>query len=185
MSEEDEIIQQGLKSHTKTDTMCYVGIGLLAIMILIPPVFRIIFKDLRPKVTIEKIVYLDITCRKSYMDNTNNEVTQQITGHYRDNNIHTYKVEFFAKSNKNNLTDSRITTFIDLKNATNKVSMKEEGNVVTFEMDFLNNKEIRDDPAFAPYAKQAPAEITELRNAGFLCLTDSEEKEEDTSKIDY
>ena len=38
---EDEIIQRGLKSKAKSDTYCYIGIGILFILIIIPPIFKL------------------------------------------------------------------------------------------------------------------------------------------------
>lgn len=185
MSEEEEIIQAGLKSHTKMDTFCYIGIGLLAILIIIPPVFRQVFKDLRPKDTMETIVYMEIKCRHTYRDNKNNIVTEQFTGNYRDAKPQTITIEFTTQGEQNNLTDPKITPFIDLKDATgNKITMKEEGKVITFTMDFKANKDLFEMEAFAPYAKQAPSQLTEYRNMGYICVTESEEKIEDVSKVD-
>jgi hypothetical protein len=185
MSEEEEIIKQGLKSHTKTDTFCYIGIGLLAIMIIIPPVFRQVFKDLRPKDTIETIIYMEIKCRHTYRDNKNNIVTEEFIGNYRDAKVQKIRIEFRSQGEENNLTDPRITPLIDLKDATgNKIVMKEEKTTLAFEMDFKANKDMFQMEAFAPYTKQAPSQLTEYRIMGYLCLTESEEKEEDISKVE-
>ena len=183
MSEEEEIIKNGLKSHTKMDTFCYIGIGLLAIMIFIPPVFRVVFADSRPKDTRENIVYMEIKCRHSYRDNKNNLLTENITSNYRDARVLRVEIEFITQSEANNLTDPNMTPLIDLKDATgDKITMKEEGKTVTFTMDFKAHPEMRTMEAFSPYAKLAPAQLTEYRNIGFLCYTESEEKIEDTAK---
>ena len=183
MSEEEEIIKNGLKSHTKMDTFCYIGIGILAIMIVIPPVFRVVFADQRPKDTRENIVYMEIKCRHTYRDNKENIVTQNITSNYRDAKVINVEIEFITQGEKNNLTDPNMTPLIDLKDATgDKMTMKEEGKSVIFTLDFKAHPDMRSMEAFSPYAKQAPSQLTEYRNLGYLCVTESEEKIEDTAK---
>ena len=61
---EDQIIKRGLKTKAKTDTLCYLGIAILFVLIIIPPIFSVVFDYTRPKDTHEEVVYARLNCTK-------------------------------------------------------------------------------------------------------------------------
>ena len=184
MTEEEIIILEGRKSKDKKDVYCYVAMAVIAILIIMPPAFRIIFAGSKPKSTIEDIVYLEMNCSHGYFDNKGKMVSEEIVGNYRDGSVQTLNYKFiYDNVTEPNLTDPAVTPLVDLANANDKVKMETKGNTVTFNIDFKSNPELLDDPSFKPYARTAPAQLNDLQNQQFTCTHDSKEVKEDTSKI--
>ena len=184
MNEEDEIIQRGLKSHDKKDTICYVGIVLLGILILIPPAFRIIFADSRPKSTIEDIVYLDLSCSHTYFDNEGTIVTTFIEGNFRDNKVMKVSISYsYGNKTEVNLTDPQLTTMLDIGKADiGGVGMSEKKNTITFTMDFLNHPALKKRQEIAKYARSPQAQMNEYKSLQYSCSYESKTVQEDTEK---
>jgi len=184
MTEEEIIILEGRRSKDKKDVYCYVAMTIIAILILMPPAFRIIFAGSKPKSTIEDIVYLDMSCSHGYFDNKGGMVSEEVEGHFRDGYVLSLDYKFaYDNVNEPNLTDPVVTPLVDLAEANDKVKMVVKDNTVSFNIDFKNNKELLDDPSFKPYTKTAPAQLNEFQNQQFTCTHDSKEVKEDTSKI--
>lgn len=184
LNEEEIIILEGRKSKDKKDTYCYIAMFLIAILIILPPIFRVVFAGSKPKSTIENIVYLDMECTHGYFDNKGKMVTEEVKGNFRDGNVLKLVYKFtYDNVTEPNLTDPAVTPLVDLADANDKVEKVIDKNTVTFTIDFKKNKEFKEDPNFKPYTKTAPAQLNEFLNQQFTCTHDSKEVEEDTSKI--
>ena len=72
--EEEKIIRDSLNTHTKQDIFCYVGMGLLFIMIFIPPIFRIVFYDAEANKPKPDIILLNLMCRKARSEEHTSEL---------------------------------------------------------------------------------------------------------------
>ena len=114
MNEEEEIIKSGLKSHSKQDTMCYLGMALIGILIFIPPLFRIIFADSIPKSTIEEITYMTVSCRTGFFDEDGLSVIEVITSNYRQSEILDMKVEFIYDNENPKFNESQVLSFMEI-----------------------------------------------------------------------
>ena len=183
MNEEDEIIQQGLKSHDKKDTLCYVGMVLLGILIILPPAFRIIFADSRPKSTIQDIVYLDFSCSHTYFDNEGTIVTVMVEGNFRDNKVLKESISYsYGDKTEVNMTDSQLTTLLDIGKADIGVEMKEKKNTITFTMDFLNKPKLKRRDELKKYARSPQAQMNEYKSLQYTCNYDSKTVQEDVEK---
>lgn len=79
--EEEKIIKESLNTHTKQDIICYVGMGLLFIMIFIPPLFRIVFYDAEANMPKPDVVLLNLKCRKA-MYRESYKLTSNINADY-------------------------------------------------------------------------------------------------------
>ena len=181
MNEEEEIIKSGIKSHSKQDTLCYVGMALLAIMIFIPPAFRVIFADSIPKSTIEEVTYMDVMCRTAFFDEDGKAVSEIITAQYRQNEILNMKVEFVYDSKEPKFNEASLLEFEELSKSVKEFKMKKGKTTVTFQIDFLKYPKLKNKEAFRNYTKLAPAQMNYYKtNKGLSCDHESETKVEDT-----
>ena len=183
MNEEEEIIQNGLKSHDKKDTMCYLGMVLLGILIILPPAFRVIFADSRPKSTIQDIVYLDFSCSHTYFDNEGTIVTTFIDGNFRDNKVMKVTVSYsYGNKTEVNYTDTQLTTLLDIGKADIGVGMTEKKNTITFTMDFLNQPKLKQRQELKRYSRAPQAQMNEYKSLQYNCNYESKTEQEDTEK---
>jgi len=183
MTEEEEIIQNGLKSHTKTDTFCYIGIGLIAILILIPPSLRIFMPDTKPKEDIQDVVYADLYCSHSYFDNTNGIVTHVVEGSFRDNQVQNLTMTYtYGEKDKINETDPAISELLDLAEAGLGVKKTTNNNTVVFYMDFDKHPEYMKKQEFARYKKSIQGQLTEYKSLQYTCSMETKVVKEDLVK---
>jgi len=183
MNEEDEIIKEGLKSHSKQDTLCYVGIGVLAILIFIPPIFRVIFADSIPKSTIEEVTYLAVSCKTAYFDEDGKIVSEIIESNYRQGEILDMKVQFLYDNTSPRFNDTQLEEFESLSKKHKEFSMKKDKQKITFSIDFLKNMDLKKHDDFIKYTKLAPAQMRYYAdNGGLSCDSEAETKTEDTKK---
>ncbi len=181
MNEEEEIIKSGLKSHSKQDTMCYLGMALIGILIFIPPLFRIIFADSIPKSTIEEITYMTVSCRTGFFDEEGLSVIEVITSNYRQSEILDMKVEFIYDNENPKFNESQVLSFMEMSKKYKQFKMKKEAKKVTFEIDFLANPSLKHTEEFQNHTKLAPSQMNYYRQYENLsCGHESETKVEDT-----
>lgn len=91
--DEQKIIEQGLKQNTKQDIICYVGIGLLFIMIFVPPLLRLFIPKPDESANKEEIVYLNLVCTKVVIRN-NVRIEMLVNNTYRNSIIQNSVMEF-------------------------------------------------------------------------------------------
>ncbi len=183
MTEEEEIIQKGLKSHDKKDTYCYIGIAILAILIILPPAFRVIFASSKPKDTMQEVVYLDLQCSHSYFDNEGHVATNYIDGNFRDNKVLKLTITFsYSGVDKVNKSDSQMSSLLDMVNSKIGVDYQEKGNTAIFTMDFLNKPDLAEKEELARYRKAAQAQLNEYKGLQYNCSYETNVKKEDVEK---
>ena len=181
MNEEEEIIKNGLKSHSKKDTYCYLGMVLIAILIIIPPAFRVIFADSIPKSTIEEITYMTVSCRTGFFDADGLSVIEVITSNYRQSEILDMTVEFMYDNEKPKFDEAQVLSFIEISKKVKEFKMKKEDKKITFTIDFLANPSLKHTEEFQNHTKLAPSQMNYYRQYENLsCGHESETKIEDT-----
>jgi hypothetical protein len=183
MNEEEEIIKSGLKDHSKQDTMCYVGMAIIGVLIFIPPIFRVIFADSIPKSAIEEVTYMTVTCRTSFFDSEGHGVTEIVENHYRQSEILDMKVEFLYDSQNPNFQEAAVLNFEKISKSIKEFKETKEAKKVTFSIDFLENPNLTKAEELQNYTKLAPAQMNYFRQYENLgCDHESETKMEDTKK---
>ena len=181
MNEEEEIIKSGLKSHSKQDTMCYLGMLLIGVLIFIPPLFRIIFADSIPKSTIEEITYMTVSCRTGFFDEDGLSVIEVITSKYRQSEILDMKIEFIYDNENPKFNEAQVLSFMEISKKYKQFKMKKEAKKVTFDIDFLANPSLKHTEEFQNHTKLAPSQMNYYRQYENLsCGHESETKIEDT-----
>ena len=184
MNEEDKIIQDGLKSKSKQDTLCYVGIAVLAIFILIPPAFRIIFKDVKTKEEKEDVVYLTVTCRYRFYDDNQDVIGETTTLNYRNSELLNMNVEFIPEQTPSEFPSKRITEIKEaFESIKGKAKITESSSKLTYYIDVLEHPEVRKVEKFKQFVKPAVAEMDYMRNQRSMnCDKESKTVKEDTAK---
>ena len=184
MNEEDKIIQEGLKSKSKQDTLCYIGMAVLAILIAIPPIFRVVFRDVKQKVTVEDVVYLTVTCRYRFFDDDKVGMGETIILKYRNADMLNFSVEYLPEASEAAFHSSRIdemkAVFASIKG---KAEATESNAKLYYYVDLLKNPEVRQVAEFKPFLKPAVAEMDYLRNQrSMVCTKESNTVKEDNAK---
>jgi hypothetical protein len=185
MNEEEEIIKNGLKSHSKQDTLCYIGIGVLAILIFIPPIFRVIFASSIPKSTIEEVTYMSVSCKTAFFDDDGKIVSEIIESNYRQGEILDMKVQFLYDNPSPKFAEIQLKDFEELSKKHKEFSMKKEKQKVTFSIDFLEHLDLKKNADFKDYTKLAPAQMNYYErevSPKLSCDNEAETKQEDTKK---
>ena len=181
MNEEEEIIKNGLKSHSKQDTMCYLGMVLIGVLIFIPPLFRIIFADSIPKSTIEEITYMTVSCRTGFFDEDGLSVIEIITSNYRQSEILDMKIEFVYDNENPKFNEPQVLSYMEIAKKVNQFKMKKDKKSVSFTIDFLANPSLKHTEEFQNHTKLAPSQMNYYRQYENLsCGHESETKIEDT-----
>ncbi len=182
MNEEEEIIKNGLKSHSKVDTLCYAGMVLLAVLIFLPPICRALFMDGRPKSTIEDVVYSTLTCRYGYADENKTSVTKSIIGYYRNGEPRKAEVSFYYYADSVNEKDAEQAKYIALSDTVPEFKSSVNPNEIIYSIDFIGHKELLSKEELKEFTMPMAGAMTYYNNLEYICGVESETKQEDVAK---
>ena len=199
---EDQIIKRGLKTKAKTDTLCYLGIAILFVLIIIPPIFSVVFDYTRPKDTHEEVVYARLNCTKwsnKILVGTDGKLLTtalEMKSDYRNSDIQATTFRFFHDKVEETFDTSDIDDLLLLEDKKGvKISeedkKKEEvgsngadkQHITTIEIDYLANPDLKEEKALQNYILSFMAEYNYLseENVGFICVKDTKTIIEDTA----
>ena len=123
---EDEIIKSGIKHNVKQDIICYVIMGLIVVLILIPPLMRKFHP--KPITEVDKdIVYLTLKC--AYPQTIEGYILySNVKNDYRDGVLMNVNLQYTYKkvdANKNPTDDVTEPTDEDVPTFSEIVKMRE------------------------------------------------------------
>ena len=176
---DDDIIRSGLKKNTNADYICYAIMGVIFIMIFIPPALWIF----NPKpITQEEreIVYTELTCRRS-ISRDGYELYTSIISHYRETSILDSEITHSYLKISQQADDNYVFAEINELNSLNfkEIKTKKEENKYIYNIDFKSNydtlthNEILKDFAYIPNA-----ETQYLTNLGYYCFSETKQQKE-------
>lgn len=168
---DEQIIEIGLKTHTKTDKMCFLLIGVMALMIFIPPIFRKVFYDPDLAISERETVYMNLRCIKRRSKITYS-LKETIDFNYRDGEILNANIVFKyenIKTSKKIEPPQEVTKYIDMN--ISKIEKKEaEDNLgYSFFIDFEKNSELLNEKELNELAFAAPTQITNMGSLAYSC----------------
>lgn len=176
---EDDIIQSGLKYHTKLDVFCYLIMALIVVLALVPPIIRKVIP--KPITELEKdVVYLSVACYRT-IARDGYELSSRVNIDYRDGTIMTTKLTFDSIKVAPDAPDDYIFAEINEFN-----SIEEEGFTIkkenefnyTYTVDYTKNKDLADNEYLQYYSYFSGPEIDYLKSINYKCDSESETKRE-------
>lgn len=171
----DKIIKDVLKKNSKRDILDYCLAGFFFLMIFVPPIFKVVFRDSSVKVEKESIVFLTYSCRKAvYIDD--GQVTTVITNEYKDGTIQSFSIKFGYSEEKED-TIPELKTLIEA-NLDNKVVKEKTSTGYTFTFDFVKYPELKELEVLKNYNFKASA-MQDYSSQGFYCEKSSRVVEEE------
>ncbi len=199
---EEQIIQRGLKSKAKSDTLCYLGIAFLFILIILPPVFNKVFDYTRPPETHADVVYARFSCTKwsnKVLNGENGKLLTtafEIKADYRDSNIQATTFKFYHNKVEGTFDTSDIDDLLLLEDKKGvKISEQDKKkdtvgkdgidtqHITTIEVDYEVNPALKEEDALKNYVLTFMAEYNYLsgENGGFSCTKETKTVYEDTA----
>jgi len=166
----EEIIDLGLRENTKADIFCYILMGLVFLMIFVPPVFRKVFYD--PDLAISEVetVYLTLDCRNTTVKE-GYFLAEVMTMYYRDSEILNVTVDFEYTNKKVSVIENNpkeVIKYLEISDIEKK--QKTDGH--TFIMDFEKNPELLKKQELSQFTLSAPAQITNMKSTEYICNTE-------------
>ena len=171
---EDDIIQSGLRYHTKADYFCYMLMAAIAVFAILPVALRFFIP--RPITEIEKeVVYLDISCYRT-IGRDGYELSSKVNIHYRDGEIQQAELSFDSFKVSNDADPDYVFAEINEFNSINEdgFEAKHSGNNYSYVIDFKSNKELSKNEYLQHYSYFSGPEIDYLKSINYRC--DSEPK---------
>ena len=185
---EDEIIKSGIKHNVKSDFICYAIMGLIVVLMLLPPALRML--NPKPITEVDKeIVYVKLSC--TYPTSIENySFYTEINNKYRDGSLQTLEIKYsYKKKNdaninaddkepaEENTAPEEEPTFAPIEkmkeiNAPGFTYKKVENGYV-FTGDF-ENYNLNTVEQLKDYSYVSGAESDYLISLGYYCSTESE-----------
>ncbi len=175
---EDDIIQSGLKHHTKSDYVCYMIMGVIVVLAILPMALRMIIP--RPITEIEKeIVYYDLTCYRT-ISREGYQLSSKVAIHYRDGAVDNAELTFTPLKVKDDAPDDYIFAEINELNNVNEkgLSSSVEENSHIFKVNFKENSALINNDVLKDYSYFSGPEAEYLKGIGYSCDSKSETKKE-------
>lgn len=170
--EEQKIIEEGLKTNTKQDIICYIGMAVIFIMIFIPPIFRVVFYDSEAKNNDVEIVYLNMVCQKAmYRDGKKILIT--VNNIYKDSIIQSSVAEYNYEQEE---PIAEVNEFLFIES--DDIGKEELETGYRFTFDYTNPR-VFELEELTNYRSPAPAQMNYYKNKGYACETTSEVKKEE------
>ena len=199
---EEQIIKRGLRNKSKTDTLCYLGMVFLFILIIIPPIFNVVFDYTRPVDTHEEVVYARLNCNKwsnKVLIGENGKyltTALEVKSDFRDSNIQATTFRYYYDKVDSTFDMSDINDLLMLEDKKG-VKIKEEDkkkevigsngsdtqHIITIDVDYLVNPDLLEENALKNYSLTFMAEYNYLsgEKVGFSCTKDTKTIYEDTA----
>ncbi len=199
---EDQIIKRGLKSKAKSDNLCYLGMVLLFILIIIPPIFNVVFDYTRPVDTHAEVVYARLNCNKwsnKVLIGENGKLLTtafEVRSDFRDSNIQATTFRYYHDKVDATFDMSDVNDLLMLEDKKG-VKITEEDkkkevvgsngsdtqHITTIEVDYLVNPALLEENALKNYALTFMAEYNYLsgEKVGFSCTKETKTVYEDTA----
>ena len=197
---EDEIIKSGIKHNVKSDFICFAIMGLIVVLMLLPPILRMV--NPKPITEVEKeIVYVKLSC--TYPTSIENySFYTEVNNKYRDGSLQNLEIKYsYKKKNdvdentdgegeiKENPVPDEEPTFAPIEKMKEVdapgFSYKKVENGYIFTGDF-ENYNLYSVEQLKDYSYVSGAESDYLISIGFYCSTESETVKErvyvDTNK---
>ena len=173
--EEDKIIKEGLKTHTKSDIICYIGMALLFIMIFIPPVFRVVFYDAEANAPKPKVVLLNLKCRRA-MYRESFRLVSNVDANYVDSVPQTVVIDFTYEK-EGGITDiSEVNELLGVNSEGVKVEQIKDG--YRFTLDYANYP-LNQIEELKKYGYLAPPQMQMYDSMNYYCESTTETIEKD------
>lgn len=166
---EDQIIKEGLKFNKQSDLKYVFMIFAIAIMIFIPPIFRVVFYDPTKEIVEVEVVYLTLNCRKGVYRESRLFNTK-ITSNYKDGSIQTATIEYTWDDLKDGEIIPEAETFLAIDTA--GFTSEKITNGYKFNLDY-SDKALLQVPELEDYKHAAPAQMNVYREKGFICESES------------
>ena len=172
---DEQIVEIGLKTHTKTDKICVLLTVFMIFMIFVPLLFEKIFYDPDLAITERETIYLKLECRKRKSKGTYS-LSEAIISEYRDAEVLNVKVQFLYT----NIRGSSTITPPQEVQKYNDISVKEFEKVelesnkgYEFFMDFEKNPSLKSAIELKEHTYAAPTQITNMTSLGYQCTQKS------------
>ncbi len=176
--EEEKIIEEGLKTHTKSDKIYFAGMIIMFIFIFIPPIFRIVFFDPDKKPDTIEVSYLELTCSKAiYRDNY--RFNTKIVNNYKEGAILDSFVEYTYENAPEDVVIPEINELLEVKE--DGFEAKKLSNGYSFTMDFTKPA-LKELPIFKDATYISALQKNTYEKDGMVCeaiTTIKEEKREE------
>jgi hypothetical protein len=181
---EDQIIKNGLKNTTKTDIICYIGMGICFLMIFVPPIFKKVFYDPGLEWIEAEIVYTTLDCmgnvsKGDYLLYTTTK------SNYINSRIRTVELTYTYKKfeGKEDVEIKEIQTFLGITAEGLKSEKVEDG--YKFTIDYNKNKSLMQNEVLREFAYAPPTQLNKLQSQKLFCNMASETKVEEMYQYEY
>ncbi len=156
--EEQNIIEKELKHNTKSDIICYIGMGFIFIMIFIPPIFRLLIPKEDDNQNEIEIVYLNLVCTRVVVRD-NQRIEMLVNNTYKNSIIQNSVMEFRYEQEQE---IPEVNEFLAIESEDIKKEQLETGGY-RFTFDFTNPN-VMNIEELANYKLPAPAQRNYFEN---------------------
>lgn len=177
---EDDIINSGLGYNVKSDVICYCLMALVFVLMLVPPILRIVIPKPITK-EIRNIVYGNIDCYKT-ISRDGYEISTKLLGNYRDGKSTDFTLEYSFRKIREDAPDDYIVSEINELNTVELKGLKKEkeDNKYVYKFDFKNHyDELITNDIIKNYSYVYSAQVSYLSNNGYYCSNKTETVEEE------
>ena len=180
---EEEIIRKGLKTKNKSDIYCYIGMFLLFVLIIIPPIFNVVFDYTRPKDTHEDVVYSKLSCKKVYSGKS--ALTLTVQNQYRNSVVESSVLEYvYTDVEGETVNTSEIEKWLNYESEPG-ITIKQTDELPKHStrvvIDYLNHSELKHNEGLKDYAMSFMPQLNYYGDQGFYCTKESKTVVEDTA----
>lgn len=173
---EDQIIKKGLKTNTKKDILCYVGMFVLFILIFIPPIFRVVFYDPNEEIHEYTVVYINLRCRKAYFRG-GLRVDNNIESNYKDSALTDLKIEYVLSDELGDNNIEEINQLEELSRNNPNIQKQVSGNTYTYFFDYSKYPDFRTEEFLKNYSRPLGHQLKIYREEQkYTCESQSREE---------